>query len=64
MTPKTLKMERASLMLECLAWDPRSLDGRPFSLASMPMSAKPASKISSAKDETKTKQGNIDPCLW
>lgn len=51
---EALKMGGATMMLECLCWDPNSQKKETYSLASMPMSLKRSKKI----DMTLVKQGN------
>ena len=55
----TLKVGRATMMLECLVWDPESTKKQCYSLASMPMSLKRSKKV----DMTLVKEGNLDSRL-
>ena len=57
MQPGTLKAERASMMLECLCWDPCAEKRESYSIASMPMTLKRAKR----GDMTLTRHGNMAP---
>lgn len=58
--PGCLKQKKASLMLECLVWDPVAANRQAYSLASMPMSL----ERSKQKQMTLTKQGNLEAQPW